>query len=253
MKRTEILRIIAEKEQAGDFHAHITPPNKYCKEVKPNYDYMRKSFGCKVGAFFARPIFSAASGVISHHCKLKIYGKENLSGITGGAILTSNHINKIDCALIKHATKGHKVEFTVGEFNNFKGVFGSLLRSAGTMPFSSNTTCMRNLARAITSYLDMGHYIVFYPEGSLWWCYEKPRPLLDGAYHYAIKNNVPVVPMFFTFKNLKQRKDGTYKKQFNLHIGAPIYPKVGLDRKQNITYLREENEKFNQKIYDENY
>lgn len=253
MKRTKILQAIAEKEAAEDWHAHVCPVNTNLKKVKPNYDYMRKSFGCRVGGFFARPIFSFASRFFAHYCKMKIVGKENLALAPNGAIITSNHINNIDCALLRHATRGHKLDITVGEFNNYKGVFGSLLRSAGAMPFSDNSTCMRNLTRAIKARLADGDYIVFYPEGSLWWCYEKPRPLLDGAYFYAAKNNVPVIPMFFTFEKLKQRRDGTYKLRFILHIGKPLFPDPALPTKENVANLRDANFAFNQATYNEFY
>lgn len=252
MNRVEILQKIAEKEAAGDFNSHVTETNPNFKEVSPDYDYLRRHFWNQLGSCFAKPVFSAASFFISRYCHLKIYGKENLKKVER-AILTTNHINNIDCALIRHATRGRKLTITVGEFNNYHGIFGSLLRAAGTMPFSDKPSCMRNISRAIRTRLDQKHLVLFYPEGALWWCYRKPRPLLDGAFYFATKSNVPIVPMFFTFSDRKCRKDGTYKQNFYLHIGEPIYPDPDADLKQNVAYLKEANERFNQKIYDDFY
>ena len=76
---------------------------------------------------------------------------------------------------------------------------------------------------------------------------------MPGAYYYAGKFNVPIVPTFFTFKDLKKRKDGTVKKQFILHIGKPIYPKPELNLKENIEYLSQANFDFNKQIYESFY
>ncbi len=253
MQRLEILQKIDEKERQRDFNTHITPPNSKLKKVKPNYDYMRSSFTCKLGACFAKPIFKFAGHLFKTTTKLKIYGKNNLKNLNSGAILTVNHINNIDCALVRYATRGYPLDITVGEFNNFTGVFGSLLRSAGTLPFSDNPTCMKNLSRAIKQKLEQKHFVLFYPEGALWYNYRKPRPFLDGAFHFATKSNVPVIPMFFTFSNRKKRRDGTYSQNFHLHIGAPIYPNPNLKPKENIAYLKDQNEFFNRLTYTKFY
>ena len=252
MNRIEILEKIKEKEAAGDFNSHIVETNQNFKEVSPDYDYLRKHFWNQLGSCFAKPVFSTASFFIARYCHLKIYGKENLKKVDR-AIVTTNHINNIDCALIRNATRGRKLTITVGEFNNYKGVFGSLLRAAGTMPFSDKPSCMRNISRAIKTRLEQKHLVVFYPEGSLWWCYRKPRPLQDGAFYFATKSNVAVLPMFFTFSDRKKRKDGTYKQNFYLHIGEPIYPKEELNLRENVEYLRKANEQFNQDTYNKFY
>ena len=249
MNRLLLIQRMEEKECLGEFDAHINPPNTKIKKVKPNYDYMRKSLGCKIGKFFADPVFSLAGHIFHITFHLKVFGRENLKHLKSGAILTSNHINNVDCALIRYATRGKKLDITVGEFNNYHGVFGSLLRSAGTLPFSDNITCMKNISRAIIEKLNKKHFVLFYPEGSLWWNYRKPRPLHDGAFHFAVKGNCPVVPMFFTFSNRRRRKDGTYSQQFNLFIGKPIYPESNLDKKNNVDYLRTKTEEFNKETY----
>ena len=96
--------------------------------------------------------------------------------------------------------KGHKVYITGAEFNKQKGMLGILMREGGLLQFSSNKKAMRNLDNAITYYLEKNNYILFYPEQAMWWLYEKPRPMNKGAFHYAIKNNVTVIPVFITFE-----------------------------------------------------
>lgn len=254
MKKSEMLQVIENKERAGDFNTHVQQPNTHVKKVTPKYDYLRKGFFNQMGSFLTLPIFGFASWVLGKMFHLKVEGRKNLKLVKGqGCILTTNHIHDIDCALVKQATHGRKTYYTVGEFNNYYGLFGSILRACGTLPFSESPKCMRNLMRAIETLLEKKKMIVFYPEGALWWCYEKPRPVMPGAYYYASKFNVPIVPCFFTFKDLKKRKDGTAKKQFVFHIGKPIYPKAELSVKENIEYLSQANFDFNKQIYESFY
>ena len=254
MKKTELLKSIEQHERAGDFNSHVEQPNTHIKKVTPKYDYLRKGFFNQLGTILTLPIFNFAGLLVGAHFKLKIKGKENLKLVKGkGAIVTTNHIHNFDCALMKHSISGRRLYITVGEFNNYYGLFGSMLRAAGTLPFSDSPKCMGNLTKSMETLLNKNKLILFYPEGALWWCYEKPRRLMTGAYHYASKFNVQILPTFFTFKNLKKRKDGTYKKQFILHIGKPIYPKQDLNLKENMAYLLNENFEFNKQTYEDFY
>ena len=253
MKKTELIEKMEISERKREFSSHINPPNeKNILQVANDYDYMQKGFLVQSGCLVGKGLFNLAKVVIPPFCKLKVIGKNNLKGIKG-AIITSNHINNIDCVLIKKAVGRHKLRITVATFNNLKSLLGSCMRGAGVMPIGENITAMKHFSTAISNYLEQNNLILFYPEGSLWWCYEKPRPLINGAYYYATKNNVPIIPMFFTFKNLKQRKDGTFKKQFILHISKPIYPNKLLSVKQNIEYMKNQNFEVNKQIYESFY
>lgn len=254
MKRIEMIKLMEEKELIGDFNCNICPPNQNFLEVPNDYDYLRSGFFKTIGDGFTSGIFKFASIFFGKHFNLKIIGKKNLKLIKNtGAIVTCNHVHKLDCILIRNATINRKLKIIVGEFNNYKGIGGSLLRSAATMPLSSKSICMKNLYKAVGSFLDKKQLILLYPEASLWYCYEKPRPLLNGAYHFATKFNAPIVPMFFTFKNKKKRKDGTYKKKFVLHIGEPIYKSPNLTDKENIEFLKNQNYLFNTTVYENFY
>ena len=43
--------------------------------------------------------------------------------------------------------------------------------------------------------------MLVYPEQSMWWNYRKPKPLKKGAYTFAAKNHVPVLPCFITMED----------------------------------------------------
>ena len=253
MKRTKLIEKMELSERERDFSAHINPPNtKNILQVASDYDYMQKGFLVQSGCVLSRGLFDIAKIVIPPFCKLKIVGKKNLKGIKSG-IVTSNHINNIDCVLIKKAVGRRKMRIASAGFNNYKTLLGYCMRGAGVMPMSENVSTLKRFSEAISNYLKQNNLILFYPEGSLWWCYEKPRPLINGAYYYATKNNVPIIPMFFTFKNIRKRKDGTYRKQYILHIEKPIYPNKFMSLKQNIEYMKNLNFETNKQVYENFY
>ena len=107
---------------------------------------------------------------------------------------------------------------------------------------------MSNLDKTISDIYKTGNSVVtFYAEQALWEKYENSRPLKKGAFHYAVKNNVPIVLTVILFRepNWLRRKLGV-KKDVTVKILPAIYPKEGLSDKENVEYLQ----KATQELYD---
>ena len=84
--------------------------------------------------------------------------------------------------------------------------------------------------------------------------YEKPRPFRDGAYFHAVKNNVPIIPMFTTFRHTGEfDAEGIEIKYLTVHIMPPIYPKENVSDKENIAFMRELNYEMCKNKYEEIY
>lgn len=239
-KRSEVLAKIKEYEQKGLFNEHIDPidENNYYK-VDKNFKYIKTGLEKLkydfIDRFMVRPYARMA------HKKMLftiIKGRENLQGIKS-CIITCNHINKLDCLVVRKGVSGHKLYATAGEFNNQKGKLGELMRAGGMMPMSSDTTAMKNFNLAVGKRLKQNSYVLFYPEQAMWWNYKKPRPYKIGAFHFAVKYNVPIVPSFITFEDFIDKK-GNKKTHFVLNILKPIYLKKDLAKKDNEIYLRDE-------------
>ena len=254
MTRDEKIRQESEHERARDFSAHIVPPctGKSVLPVSDDYDYLAGGFFRRLFSLIAVGLFRFVGLFIGRYCRLKVVGKKNLKGVKG-AILTCNHVNDVDCVLIRRAVGRRKLKITVAEFNTRRGAFGALLRAAGTLPIGKTLPAMRHLNRAIAEFVKRDTLVLFYPEGSLWWCYEKPRPLIDGAFLSAARNGVPVVPAFFTFRTYGVRRDGTPKKAFTLHIGEPIAPNPDAPLREEAKRLSALTWEFNAKTYREAY
>ena len=150
---------------------------------------------------------------------------------------------------------GHEAKvIREGNYTNFPGFYGFLFRNADTLPLSSNTRTMIKFMQAADTILKRGDFILIYPEQSLWWNYEKPKPLKNGAYKIATRSNVPVIPIFITMKDSNIiGEDGFPIKEYYVHIEKPIYPDVTLSEKENVEKMKNENFEVWKNIYEEFY
>ena len=65
--------------------------------------------------------------------------------------------------------------------------------------------------------------MLVYPEQSMWWNYRKPKPLKKGAYTFAAKNHVPVLPCFITMEDSDiLGDDGFYVQEYTIHCRADL-------------------------------
>ena len=234
----EIQKRIAELEQKGDFDANVQPID-YSAMIRVTDDYV---FLPRTLSFIAWRIFIRTAASVFGPVLTKIVlgarveGRKNLRGLKG-FVAVCNHVHSLDNMIVREAVFGHTLYITVAEFNNMRGPIGSIMRGAGTLPFSGNVKAMKRLQETLSFLLAKGCAVLGYPEQSLWLRYEKPRPFHNGMFHIAAANSVPVVPMFITFSApSKLRSLFSKKKVATLHILAPIYPDKTLSRKENAVF-----------------
>lgn len=237
-----------EYEKQGLLNEHLNPiDSSMVIKVDGNFHYIKTPL--QKFAYFFQMIFIVIPWIwyINHiRFRTKVIGKENLKGIKK-AILTCNHIDIFDCLVVQGNTP-RTVYTTAAPFNNRKGFLGQMMRVGHMMPMSEDMEGKKHFTKAIEYFLNKNKYILFYPEQSMWLHYEKPRPYKDGAFHFAYKHNVPVVPMFIT---MKKRKNNKYK--FFLNISKPIYPNQEMNKRDNVEYLRDASYKAVVDIYEKFY
>ena len=113
---------------------------------------------------------------------------------------------------------------------------------------------MVKFMNAVDTILERGDFILIYPEQSLWWNYRKPKPLKDGAFNVATKNNVPVIPIFITMEDSDIIDDeGFPVQEYTINIEEPIYPEPTLTKKENINNMRDKNFQVWKDIYEDFY
>lgn len=254
--RPAVLAKIAELEQAGRFDEHTDPVDmSIALPVTPDFPYVPKTLRQKWITFFRRRliVYPFTRKTCKRDFDLEIKGRENLHGI-GAAVITCNHTTKFDCLAVQYALRPNRPYVVAASFNNMKGRFGDLMRAGGMLPLGTDLATNKAFLGAVRHYLENGKRILIYPEQAMWWNYEKPRPMKDGAFDIAVRNGVPVVPLFVTFRHSGLFDDNNIEhKYLTLHIMPPIYPDKSAGFRSEIARMKTENEHLCREKYKEVY
>lgn len=252
-ERLKVLERIRQLERQGrfDVDAEEDPPTLPLEPEDIDYlrvktlSRMKVKLSYALGGRFVDGLLADGKLVLK-----EIRGMEHLIGLEGGAILTCNHFNPFDCFIVEHlfricGQRERRQLFKVireGNYTNFPGFYGFLFRNCNTLPLSRNRKTMYHFLRAVDTILQRGDFILIYPEQSLWWNYRKPRPLKSGAYRFAAKNRVPVLPIFIAMEDGDAiGADGFPMQEYTVFIEAPLYPREGLAERAKADAMREEN------------
>ena len=264
ISRYEILKKIQQLEMEGRFDEDVEddPPGKI---LTPNeIDYLRKKMKSRIRTIYAYQIARRFLNKMIRKKKIiikEIVGIENLQGLTSGAIITCNHFNPLDSFAMQIAydeAHQHKRKlFRIikeGNYTSFPGFYGFLMRNCYTLPLSSNKDTMKKFIESVCKILKKGHFILIYPEQSLWWNYRKPKPLKKGAFSIAATNDVPVLPCFITMEDSDIMDEYGYPVQeYTIHIANPMYPDQDKTKAENVRELLEKNEVVWKEIYEKFY
>lgn len=228
------------------------------KRVIIPFDTERRKLGNKVKAFIARKI--AERETKRRNTETEIIGIENAKGIKGGALITSNHFSYMDNTVIRllamKCKKKRKFHIVVQETNIFmEGYFGFLMKNCNTLPVSRSASYMRNnLTPAIEKFLSRGDLVLIYPEQEMWFNYKKPREYREGAYHFAVKNNVPIISCFVEMRNMDEAGEGGFRKvKHILHVLPPIYPDITLPERERRARMMEADRRQKRECYERVY
>lgn len=248
---------LAEKE--GYFDIHVTDDPVTYELLPEQIDYTQKRLITKIKSKIAN--WASIIG-INHFIKKgmfalkEIKGLENWQKVSTGSIVTCNHFSPNDSFVTQKVLKasGKKKLYRVileGNYTN-PPMLKFFMRNCDVLPLSSNGKTMKKFLRAVDEILGRGDNILVYPEQAMWINYRKPRPLKEGAYRFAAKNNVPVVPMFITTEDSTNKK-GEPMPMYTMHILEPIYPKAELSVRENTEYMKNLNYEMWVKLYEEVY
>ena len=259
--RLEVLRKIENLEKEGRFDIDVEDDPPTIVLTPENIDYLRTSMTSKIKRIFANKVGEKFLDDLLKNNKLiikEIKGMENLSNLKTGAILTCNHFNPFDCFTIEKTfrlsgqaktKKLHKV-IREGNYTNFPGLYGFFFRNCDTLPLSSNKRTMVEFMKAVDTLLQKGDFILIYPEQSMWWNYRKPKPLKHGAFKIAVRNNVPVIPIFITMSDSDViGDDGFPIQEYTVNIAEPIYPDNNLSQRERAEKILNKNFEVWKKIY----
>lgn len=263
--RLAVLERIRQLEREGRFDVDAEEDPPTLPLMPEDIDYLREKPASKIKV---KAAYAVANRFVDRLLKdgrlvlKEIHGMEYLNGLESGAILTCNHFNPFDCFTVEHlfrtsVHKGRKQLFKVireGNYTNFPGFYGFLFKNCNTLPLSQNKRTMYNFLQAVDTVLRRGDFLLVYPEQSLWWNYRKPKPLKNGAFKFAVKNNVPVLPIFITMEDSEEiGEDGFPKQEYTVFIDRPIYPRRELPDREQVAEMRNENYAVWKRIYEDFY
>lgn len=264
-ERLEILEKIKKLELEGkfDIDAENDPPTIVL--TPENVDYLKKKTSSKIKNKVANKVGEKFLKDLLKNNKLiikEVNGIENLQNLESGAVITCNHFNPFDSFSIERVfrssgqakTKKLYKVIREGNYTNFPGLYGFFFRNCDTLPLSSNKRTMIEFMKAVDIILQRGDFILIYPEQSLWWNYKKPKPLKNGAFKFATRNNVPVIPIFITMQDSNIiGEDGFFVQEYIINIEKPIYPNEKLSERENTTIMRDRNYEIWKNIYEDFY
>lgn len=187
--------------------------------------------------FVAVPVIYIISKVMFG---LKIEGRENLEKVRGSAITVSNHVHFLDCAMIGLAMFPKRIYYTASDGSFKMPIVRHLVKLLNALPISDNLNSKKRLLLAIDDLLSKGEKVHFYPEASMWPYHKKIRKFKNGAFEVAVRNNVPIIPIVFKFREVTGLRKFIKEKPFiTLKILEPVYPNTEVPRREQIENLKE--------------
>lgn len=232
--KLELLRKIAELEEKELWHVDAEEDPETYPLMPDQIDYLNEKLSSKIknkianifGARFFDKMIADRQLIIK-----EVRGIENFTAVKGGKIVTCNHFSVSDNYAVWVALRDHmdgKMLYKVireGNYTNPPKPFGLFMKHCNTLPLSGQKATMVKFMKAFTALLQRGETILIYPEQAMWWNYRKPRPMQDGAFSLAVRNNAPVVPIFITMEDSNVLDgDGFFVQEYTLHILPAIYP-----------------------------
>ncbi len=259
--RDIVIENIRSATEAGNFHVKVEIGDPILtsdqeRAITARYLSRLDSIEYKINAAIARKIADKAAKIINKDTK--IVGIEKLNGLTGGAVITSNHFCPTENTVIRTLTKklGKRLNI-VSQVSNFAmtGPIGFLMNYADVIPISKSIHYQRGpFMDRLSDLFDKGECVLIYPEAEMWFNYRKPRPSLGGAYYYAVALGVPVISCFVEINDLPELDtEEFYKVKYTLHVLDIIEaPKDGT-LKEKYTAMQQRDDELKREAYEKIY
>ena len=261
--KLELLRRISELEKNELWHLDVEDDPETYPLMPDKVDYLNEKLTSKIknkianvfGARFFDKMIANRQLIIK-----EVRGIENFTAVKGGRIVTCNHFSVCDNYAVWKALCDHmdgRMLYKVireGNYTNPPKGFGLFLKHCNTLPLSSQRATMTKFTKAFSELMRRGETVLIYPEQGMWWNYRKPRPMQDGAFSLAVRNKVPIVPVFITMEDSDVLDgDGFFVQEYTVHILPAIYPDEALFSAEAKKDMRERNYEAWVQTYEEFY
>lgn len=187
-------------------------------KLDENYEYVTKNLGLRFLYYFT--IIVGMPFVYLYYkirWKFKVVGRKNARLLKNTAAVTvANHVHNVDAFMLTSVFYPDTPYFVALKHNFEAFLLGGLVRVMRGVPLPEE---MKNFERFSSQLNDLlkttKHKLQIFPEGEIEPFGRQLRPFKNGAFHFSVKNNVPVLPMTFVFDN---------KNNITLLVGEPVFP-----------------------------
>ena len=245
---------LKELERRRMFDVDGTPyDTKNSAVTDGNYPFLRKQTA--VGKFFHAIWIGFVKVMCGLLCGIyygawRVRGKEHFKGLKG-CITTSNHIDYLDTCLTVRVTGSKKFCVIIAPHNCKNDFFGWAYKKTGAVPLQSAPSGFKPFCEALESERDRGAAIHFYAEQSMWHFYDKPRPYKDGAFFYADKLDIPVVPVLYCVREPKGLRKLLHLPKITMAAGEPQYVNRDIPGRLRKAELCERVERETARLYED--
>ena len=258
-----LLERIADLERRQLWHLDVEDDPETYPLMPDKVDYLNKKLKNKIMSRIANRAGEKFFETLIQNGQLvikEVRGLENFTAVEGGKLITCNHFSVGDNYAVWRYIRDHvdgKMLYKVireGNYTNPPKPFSLMMKHCNTLPLSSQTATMKKFNQAVKTLLARGESILIYPEQGMWWNYRKPRPLKSGAFHFAAKENAPVLPFFLTMEDTDRiGADGFPIQAYTVHILPAIEPDPTLTARENAERMCELNYEAWKQTYEQFY
>ncbi len=221
-------------------------PLKYQKDIAfdENYPYVDRSFGRR----FLDKLMRAATVLVAFplmriRTLLRVEGRENLRRhrkvIKNGIVSVANHVFIWDFIAVMYAVRPYRPWIPAWD-KNMRGENRFLIRNCRGIPLpTEGHRATAAFARAIDGLLSEDkQWVHICAEGSMWEYYMPIRPFKKGSFTFAVRNDVPVLPLAFSYRQPKGLQKLFWRRPLlTLRIGEPVFADKSLGKVAAIDKL----------------
>jgi len=208
------LNIVTEP-YAEDENARVGLTDLKEVEFADDHVFVRRGRIFRIASFcfLVLLIFALRLFVYKLYYGIRIKDKKNLKAIKkSGAVICINHVFPLDVPMLVAALGIFRMSYILVAAQSFGiPVVRTIIKLGRCVPVSSKYKSLSKMQNEIIDMLKAGGRVIIPPEANEWAYYHKVRKFRRGAFFFANKASVPVLPAVFGYR--RQRGIWFWKKR----------------------------------------
>lgn len=221
-------------------------------KLDENYRYVTKNWGLRFLYYFS--MFVGMPFVYLYYklrYRMCVEGRENVRAMRKNAAITiCNHVHNTDSFMLTYMFYPNTPYFVALKHNFEAFLLGGLVRVMRGIPLPEDIKNFERFSNQVGEVLqNTNKKIHFYPEGEIVPYCRELRDFKNGAFHFAVKNNVPVMPFVIVFPAKKRIRVISCKPVFISDVEGT----EGLAEPKKVVLLARHVKKNMQEVMDKFY